>query len=274
MENLMCVHIENLRNRLQTHSEEHGGNNKIQNLMWTHLEPDGNMTRNTHWELEEQVKNPFRRTLWEPQNSELDVNKLRTWWEHDEQHTLRTWWEHDEQHTLRTWGTVYKPIQKNMMGTTKFGTWCEQIENLMGTWWATHIANLRNRLQTHSEEHGGNDKIRNLMWTNWEPHGNMMSNTHCELEEQVTNPFRSTLWEPQNSELDVNKLRTWSWCELDKEQTLGTWGTGHKPIKKNMMESHKFESLMWTHWELDHRNLVTTIYSKLGMTSKSKNIQN
>ncbi len=39
MENLMCVHIENLR---------------------------------------KQVTNPFRRTWWEPQNSELDVNTLRT----------------------------------------------------------------------------------------------------------------------------------------------------------------------------------------------------
>jgi hypothetical protein len=178
MENLTCVHIENLRNRLQTHSEEHGGNHKIQNLMWTHWEPDGNMTRNrhweleeqvtnpfrrtlwnhkiqnlmwthwepdgnvtrnTHWELEEQVTNPFRRTLWEPQNSELDVN------------TLRTWWERDEEHTLRTWVTGYKPIQKNIVGTTKFRTWLEQIENLilMRAWWGTDIGNLRNRLQTH-----------------------------------------------------------------------------------------------------------------------------
>jgi hypothetical protein len=170
MENLMCVHMENLR---------------------------------------KQVTNPFRRTWWEPQNSELDVNKLRTWW------------EHDEQHTLRTWGTGYKPIQKNMVGTSKFRTWCEQIENLMGTWWATHFANLRNRLQTHSEEHGGNLKIQNLMWTNWKPDGNMMSNTLCKLEEQVTNPFRRTWWEPQNSELDVNKLRTW-W-EHDEQHTLRSW---------------------------------------------------
>jgi hypothetical protein len=185
MENLMCVYIENLRkqvtnpfrrtwwepenseldvntlrtwwehdeentlrtwgNRLQTHSEEHGGNHKIRNLMWTHWELDGNMTRNTHWELEEQITNPFRRTWWEPENSELDVN------------TLRTWWEHDEENTLRTWGTGYKSIQKNIVGTTEFRTWCEQIENLilMRAWWGTDIGNLRNRLQTHYEEHGG-----------------------------------------------------------------------------------------------------------------------
>jgi len=155
MENLMCVHIENLR--------------KL-------------------------VTNPFRRTWWEPQNSELDVNKLRTWWEHDEQHTL---W---------TWGTGYKPIQKNIVGTTKFGTWCEHIENLMGTWRGKHIENLRNRLQIHSEEHCGNHRIQNLMWTNWEPDpdASLMRNRHWELEEQVTNPLWRTWWNHIN-------LRTWSW---------------------------------------------------------------
>jgi hypothetical protein len=148
------------------------------------VEPhNGELDVCTHWELEEQVTNPFRRTC--------------------------------------------------MLGTTKFRTWCEHIDNLMGTWWGTHIENLRNRLQSHSEEHAGNHKIQNLMWTHWQPDGNRTRSRHWELEEQVTNPLRRTWW---------NHI--------------------------------KFESLMWAHWGLDHRNLVTTIYSKLGMSSKSKNIQN
>ncbi len=184
MENLMCVHIENLR---------------------------------------KQVTNPFRRTWWEPQNSELDVNKLRTWW------------EHDEQHTLRTWGTGYKPIQKNIVGTTKFRTWCEHIGNLMGTWRGTHIENLRNRLQTHSEEHCENHRIQNLMWTNWEPNpdASLMRNRHWELQEQVTNPLSRTWWNHIN-------LRTW--CEHIENMIMGTW------------------------WRQYIQNS--------GMTSKSKNIQN
>ncbi len=119
-----------------------------------------------------------------------------------------THWELEE--------TGYKPIQKNMVGTTKFRTWCEQIENLMGTWWATHVANLRNRLQTHSEEHCGNHKIQNLMWTNWEPNPDvsLMRNRHWELQEQVTNPLRRTWWNHIN-------LRTW--CEPIENLIIGTW---------------------------------------------------